>query len=194
MTGTIIQLDNGAGSGVIKTEDGLRAVFFASAVNGGLDALELGERVRFDYDRTWSEVEAVQALREPPRPTGGKPDLRYVGFDQEGNVRHFKFDSFVTGNESRQRFVVTVDMDLFRAHHISVQDGPELCLHKLMAELESSPDVNRHVMSDADLLSYEQTRRAVVARKLKQKRLSDGHRHRPVSPAPWGRPPGQQPG
>lgn len=192
MTGTIVHLDNGAGSGVIKTEDGLRAVFFASAVTGGLDALVLGEKVRFDYDRSWSEVEAVQVLRDKPQTAARMPDLRYVGFDQEKSVRRFNFDSLAAGNKTKQRFVVTADMALFRVHHISIQDGPELCLHKLMADLEASPEAIHHELSDSDLLAYAEARRAAAARKLKSKRSIDGHRHRPVSPTPWGRPLGQQ--
>lgn len=66
--------------------------------------------------------------REEIRP------LRYVGFEQQGNIRAYRFEPIAPIEES-QSFTVEVDLVLFRTHHVTLQEGPALCLQLLMAEM-----------------------------------------------------------
>lgn len=187
MTGTIVQLAPATQSGVIRAEDGSRVLFSASAVAGGFDTLALGGRVRFDCDRACSQVTAVRALPEPAL-SDAPLDLRYVGFDQAQNVRHYKFDAIARGQSTR-RFVITANMALFLKHRVAMQDGPALCLRKLLSDLETSPSSSRHELSDGDLLAHAAARAAALERKARPSRaLIDRHRHGPPPPGPWRRP------
>ena len=60
-------------------------------------------------------------------------ELRYMGFDQHGNMRAYKFDSVEKG-QAIARLVVTADLTLFLKHHINIQEGPDLCARKLSAD------------------------------------------------------------
>jgi hypothetical protein len=66
--------------------------------------------------------------REELRP------VRYVGFEQQGNIRAYRFEPIAPIKES-QSFTMEVDLTLFRTHHVNLQEGPALCLQLLMSEL-----------------------------------------------------------
>lgn len=90
-------------------------------------------------------------------------ELRYMGFDQLQNARAYRFDVIAKG-EATRRFVVTVDLGLFRAHHIAIQEGPSLCAQKLAADLQTCPEVPHELNSD-DLQAFADAREAAVARR-----------------------------
>lgn len=142
--------------------------FHDLVISGEFDTLSVGERVRFDLDRTWSEVTAVRVLAEPVEPTGPL-DLRYAGFNQEAGIRHYRFDG-VLGGKIKRRFVVSANMALFRKYHIAVQDGPALCLRKLAAGLETTPESTRCELTSDDLLAQLEAR-AAASQKRRPKRL-----------------------
>ena len=187
LTGIIVELARSRRIGVIRAQDGLRVLFSASAVLGSFETLAIGHRVRFDLDRAWPRHNAVRVLREPsgsstPNRVKSGPDLRYRGFDQAQNVRSYKFDAVRSG-DAIQHFVVTVDLALLLKHHIGVQEGPVLCLQKLAADLEGSPDSQWHELGNEDLLAYALSRTAVLQRK-RPKAAIRGRRGSPP-PGPW---------
>ena len=61
-------------------------------------------------------------------------ELRYLGFDQLQNARGYRFNLVVKGDATRQ-FVVTVDLALFLAHRVGIQEGAQ----SLCAEIGSRP-------------------------------------------------------
>jgi hypothetical protein len=111
-------------------------------------------------------------------------ELRYLGFEQVQNARGYRFDVLVKGDATRQ-FVVTVDLALFRAHRVGIQEGPSLCARKLAADIENSVD-GAHELTTEDLREYADARAAAEARKVESR---SGAR-RPKAPvshsqSPW---------
>lgn len=95
-------------------------------------------------------------------------ELRYLGFDQLDNARAYRFDVIAKGEATRQ-FIVTVDLGLFRTHHVGIQEGPGLCAHKLLADLQISFE-GAHELTTEDLRIYAETRAAAEARKLEARK------------------------
>lgn len=95
-------------------------------------------------------------------------DFRYVGFDQVDNTRTYKFDGLEKG-QSVMHLVVTADLALFLKHHISLQEGPALCAHKLTTD---SPGLgpHDHQLTNEDLLEFAITRDAAETRKAESRR------------------------
>ncbi len=140
MTGTVIRVNSK--SGLIKTETGRVLFFSKSAVlDPGFDSLDEGHPVTFDVDGANQRI-AVEVLRHfewgpdnPPLESGGQPPhLRYMGYEQEGNLRTY---SFVAVSEQARTVVFRIDapMDLLNERRVRIQDAPELCLRALESEL-----------------------------------------------------------
>src|SRR5947208_6370208 len=115
-------------------------------------------------------------------------ELRYLGFDQQKNVRVYRFDILVKG-EPTKHCVVTADLALFLAHRIGIQDGPGLCSTKLTADLENLSQ-EMHELTDADLRAFAVAREDAVLRKAAARK--SGPRRAPVSKvahenSPWRR-------
>jgi hypothetical protein len=112
-------------------------------------------------------------------------ELRYMGFDQLKNARGYRFDVIAKGDAPR-RFIVTVDLALFRTHRIGSQEGPSLCARKLTADLEKCTD-GTHELTTDDLRAYADARAAVLARKAESRRGVPQRPRPPVtdSHSPW---------
>ena len=168
MTGRITGLAPNTRTGKIRGEDGSHFFFCGAAVLGNFDSLDIGHRVSFIFERDGSFT-ALNVFGEPVRINAGKraelPDLRYTGFHQTENVRTYSFAE-VTSRHSAQH-CVTVDVALLLKHHIRVQEGPALCLSKLITDLKDSPESARHRLGDDDLQAVIASR----AEAIKQKRL-----------------------
>ncbi len=101
-------------------------------------------------------------------------DLRYMGFDQHDNTRVYKFDGVENG-QLIVHLVVTADLTLFLKHHVSIQEGPDLCAHKLTADLAGLGQ-HDHELTNEDLLAFataradEKTRKAELRRKANRRR------------------------
>ena len=115
-------------------------------------------------------------------------ELRYLGFDQQKNVRAYRFDVLVKGEPTRH-CVVTADLALFLTHRIGIQDGPGLCSTKLTSDLE---DVTRevHELTDEDLRAHAVAREDAALRKAAARK--SGPRRPAVSKvahenSPWRR-------
>jgi hypothetical protein len=84
-------------------------------------------------------------------------NLRYSGFDQKENTRHYIFRRSLRG-EMGMRVVVSAEMFLFRKYQIRVQDGPAFCLHTLMLDNEglepSLKELPPRVLTDQDAVAY----------------------------------------
>jgi hypothetical protein len=112
-------------------------------------------------------------------------ELRYLGFDQSQNAREYRFD-LVTKGDPPRHFVVSVDLALFRTHHVGIQEGPGLCARKLAADLERAFE-GTHELTTEDLQSYADGCAASAARKLESRK---GGNRRPKaaladSQSPW---------
>ncbi len=186
MTGKIVGLAVHSRTGVIEAEDGSRLAFAATAVLGDFDALQVGHRVSFDVDRARPHG-AVTVLREPrtdqqtAEHAGVAPDLRFLGFRQEGNIRRCRFGAVARGLLLRD-FVVSVDMTLMVKHRIGIQEIPALCLRKLEADLQGSAGDVKHCLDEADLEAFAAARAAAVKRK--KPRQAPASRRGSPPPAP----------
>ena len=112
-------------------------------------------------------------------------ELRYLGFEQTQNARAYRFDVIANGEATRQ-YVVTVDVALFRTHRVGIQEGPSLCAHKLLADLETSSE-GTHELTTEDLRAYAEARATEEARRL-ETRKSGPHRSKKsanTSQLPW---------
>lgn len=112
-------------------------------------------------------------------------ELRYLGFDQSQNARAYRFDLVVKGDATKH-FIVTVDLTLFRAHRVGIQEGPSLCAQKLATDLENCAE-GVHELTMEDLRAYADARAAADARKI-EARKGGARRPRvavPDSQSPW---------
>ncbi len=163
MTGRIEKLTNDSTSGSIKTEDGssihfeLSAVFAYDAARLAVDQLvtfdlEDGPRPQASNVCVCKPLDVADAERR--RQENGRPP-RYMGFEQIGHVRAYRFVRFSLG-ERTEIFVVNADLELFARHHIRIQDGPGLCLAVLVAEQDSAGACQPRLRSltDADMLAH----------------------------------------
>ena len=171
MTGTIVHLTPGGRTGIIREEDGARVPFADTEVLGDFYTLTVGQRVSFDVETTARESRAVRILTIPFRAESVKKapsplDLRYMGFQQNGNIRSFHFDAVASGQTAR-RYVVTVDLDLLLQHRVGMQDAPALCLRKLLGRLADSPDADQADLTDTDLAEFTRARAAAAERKAR---------------------------
>src|SRR5713226_431749 len=147
MTGRIKNLSAGSDSGFIEAENGLRFHFDSCAVLAyDMTYLAVGQLVTFDLEAGGNPKAVNICLQRSHQAThteGKRKEttLRYVGFDQTKGIRTYRFERTAIGEET-ETFVVTTDMALFTKHHIGIQEGPALCLHLLVAELEAAGGAN----------------------------------------------------
>ena len=104
-------------------------------------------------------------------------ELRYMGFDQHGNMRAYKFDSVEKG-QAIARLVVTADLTLFLKHHINIQEGPDLCARKLSAD-PAAIGQHDHQLTNEDLLAFTTARADEEAHKAELRRKANQHRRWP---------------
>lgn len=112
-------------------------------------------------------------------------ELRYLGFEQLKNARGYRFDVIVKGIAPR-RFMVTVELGLFRTHAVGIQEGPTLCAQKLLADLENCFEGD-HQLTTEDLRAYANGRAEAEARKIAA-RKTGMRKPRPqpaYPPSPW---------
>jgi hypothetical protein len=103
-----------------------------------------------------------------------------MGFDQHDNTRAYKFDG-VEGGHRIAQLVITADLTLFLKHHISIQEGPTLCAHKLNAD-PAELGQHDHELTNDDLLAFATARADEEARKAELRSKANLHRHLPSRP------------
>ena len=95
--------------------------------------------------------------------------LRYDGFEQtSGNVRRF---SFHWAREDRSAISVDADLSHFAKYHVGVQDGPALCVRKVLAETATGAtgvhhDAHVHLeLLEADIRDFSEACLQEIARR-----------------------------
>ncbi len=172
MTGRVEVLSSLGMPGFIKADNGISAFFYSSQVpSQDAKGLAVGQLVTFEIE-TGSPPHAVNISVEKkhytPHGAEKRPQsIRYVGFEQQGNVRLYRFERPLSSGEI-QTAVVSSDLTLFVTHHVGLQDGPALCQRLAVAELdrvgphEQAPV--EHSITKQDLLAHL-ANRAVPSRK-----------------------------
>lgn len=95
-------------------------------------------------------------------------EVKYLGFEQRQNARSYQFDVVEKGEPSRH-FIVTADLSLFHTHGVVIQEGPSLCVGKLVADLEKN-FVGEHELTDEDLRSYVSARSLAEAKRAEARK------------------------
>jgi len=162
MTGRIEVLDTEGTPGFIRSEDGVVVHFRLSdvAIRHAVD-LAVGQLVTFDLERGNPPKAFNIKIEKRHYTTHGaekrQQPVRYLGFEQTGNIRAYKFERLSPGGE-RQTATVSSDLALFLTHHVGLQDGPALCLRLVTAELDAvDPDGHlpfQRSLTDADMLAH----------------------------------------
>jgi hypothetical protein len=102
--------------------------------------------------------------------------LRYAGFEQTGSVRTYLFNRVVIGQKSTP-MVVTAEIPMFLKHHVSIQDGPALCLYVLTLEINkleaASVDGPNRELTEDDIVAYLATKPQPPAPKGKREKPVD---------------------
>jgi hypothetical protein len=156
----------------------------------------VGRLVTFDMERGKSP-RAFNIRIEKRHYNGHEKDrhwqsIRYLDYDQTGNIRDFKFERRSQGGEAISA-IVSADLSLFSRHKIGIQDGPMLCLRLVMAELDGSNATGqspfRRSLTDHDML-YHLASRPVADKKRFGRRatpassLPPNHSWRGTGPRP----------
>ena len=167
MTGRIKALGRGNGSGVIRAENGRSVPFDASALLAyDVGCLAEGLLVTFDMEGGYGPravnvcVHKEHVARRPALSGQHTACLRYLGFEQAQNVRAYRFERLLPGEETTT-LLVTADMTLFARHHVALQEGPGLCLHLLLAAEPGSlaqpvlhPQAAGRTLTEQDILAH----------------------------------------
>lgn len=171
-------LSSESGSGLIRAENGLSVSFDLSAVLAyDATSLAIGQLVTFDLDGGHCPKAINVCVRHPTSHSEERrPEsvhIRYVGFEQTEGIRTYRYEGILPGEETRT-FNVTAELALFRKHRVGIQDGPALCLHLLLAELDAVRMAGRSpiqfALTDQQILAYVASRPARTA-KTRPKRM-----------------------
>lgn len=162
MNGRIEVLSTENSPGLIKAENGVSARFSASEVAAhDTKGLAIGQLVTFDLEKG-DPPKAVNISIERQHyilshGAGKRPQsFRYLGFEQNGNIRVYRFERF-SADADAQTAVVTIDLDLFVKHRVGIQDGPALCLELVTAEYDAAgPEAQtlQRSLTDQDMRVY----------------------------------------
>ena len=137
MIGTIISFSNQTAAGVVKSADGERFEFdVATVLAYDVAELAVGRPVHFEV-AAGDFPKAINISIDPLRPINSVTDqtreirrLRYMGFDQRGSIRAYRYQR-ITPGETTQMFTVDTDLVLFQKYQVAIQEGPALCLRFL---------------------------------------------------------------
>ncbi len=107
--------------------------------------------------------------REPPRlaeKAVAGAHLQYLGFEHAGSVRTYRFRRISRGEEPRE-YIVNADLALFAKHHVGIQEGPALCMHRLLEQSDASGAPARpspDFLTDLDMTTHLANRPAPAAK------------------------------
>jgi len=170
-----MNLDNVKSSGMIGADDGLRIPFESSAVLAyDVKKLAVGQTVTFDIqhgnDRTACNVSVEWLHAAPARIARRDSDPpRYLGFQQRGNARLYRFEHVLKVERSSTPHTVIADMALFTRHHVGLQEGPALCLRLLVIALGTgemgATSLPTQTLTDGDMLTFLADRPSKIGRR-----------------------------
>ena len=162
MNGKITAFSRKGSSGAIQADEGERFHFDVAAVLAyDVAGLSAGQVVNFEADGG-SPPKAINVSVLPPASIHYSDDryremrrLRYVGFDQQQNIRTYRFERFSPG-EPAEFFFVDTDLAMLGRHRVKLQEGPALCLHMLAHELGVEPagPQSPYSMTDQHMLAF----------------------------------------
>ena len=89
--------------------------------------------------------------------------LRYMGFEQRGSIRAYRYQR-ITPGETTQMFTVDTDLVLFQKYQVAIQEGPALCLRLLSSELASGGTPGRCAFTERHMASFLASRPAPGAK------------------------------
>jgi cold shock CspA family protein len=182
MTGRIEVVGTDGAPGFIRSESGVAVRFLLTEVTARhARDLAVGQLVTFEMEQG-NPPRAFNVCLEKQHYVSHEAEkrqqpVRYMDFEQTGNIRAYKFER-VSGGE-RQTATVNVDLGLFLKHDVGLQEGPSLCLRVVTAELnvaaiDSPSDVQR-TLTDEDMLAH--LARQPAERKRYGGRISTGTSH-----------------
>jgi hypothetical protein len=113
-------------------------------------------------------------------------EFLYKGFQQQANMRSYRFDGVVPKERPTKiarnlEFLLRVDMTVLAEHRIRVQEGPSLCLRILKAAL-ARPDTNAVQFSSYTITRAEISAFASARDALEEARISHRKHRRPFKP------------
>jgi hypothetical protein len=137
MHGTITSFSGKGSSGAIRSDEGACFDFASAAVLAyDVASLSAGQWVNFEPDGG-SPPKAVNVSVRQSAAIHFSDDTyrdirrpRYMGFDQQGGIRTYRFERFTPGRQT-EHFSLDTDVALFSRHKVRLQEGPVLCLHLL---------------------------------------------------------------
>jgi cold shock CspA family protein len=190
MTGRINSLSVLSPSGFLTADNGVNLYFDASAVLPDRGAgLAIGQAVTFDLDGSKPpsavNVRVTARVDSTRRVTKSNPDgshLQYMGFQHVGSIRVYRFKRVTRGEETRE-FVVNADLALFAKHHVGIQEGPALCLNRL---LSATADLSGATVWPPSQSLDDQDMLALLARRPVPGAKASSKRFRDASQAPTG--------
>jgi cold shock CspA family protein len=183
MTGRINSLSALSPSGFLTADDGVNLYFDASAVLPDRGAgLAVGQAVTFDLDAskppTAVNVRVTARVESARRVTKSSMDgshLQYMGFQHVGSIRVYRFKRVTRGEETRE-VVINADLALFAKHHVGIQEGPGLCLSRLLSATADASGATlwppTQSLTDQDMLGYL-AKRPVAGARASSKRFRD---------------------
>jgi hypothetical protein len=100
--------------------------------------------------------------------------FRYVGFEQANAMRTYRFERTFLG-EPAELFRVTTDLAMLAKHHVTIQEGPALCLRLLTIGLPASGALGfQHALTEEDIMTHVERKPGPGAK----------HQKRPPRPNP----------
>jgi cold shock CspA family protein len=141
MHGTITSFSGKGSCGAIRSDDGGCFDFGVAAVLAyDVASLTAGQLVNFESD-SGSPPKAVNVSVRQAATIHFSEDTyrdirrpRYMGFDQQGSVRTYRFERFTPGKQT-EHFSLGADVGLLSRHKVRLQEGPVMCLHLLTSAL-----------------------------------------------------------
>lgn len=163
MTGRIYKLDHANTAGSIKGENGQIIPFdFSVVLAYDVACFGVGQIVTFElrseghHHAVDVSVRKLNVRSDTKEKLEEQLRLRYLGFDQQGGVRSYRFEQILRGEENKT-FTVTSELALFTKHHVGMQEGPAICLQLLSTQLASGETEQRRLncsLADQDMVAH----------------------------------------
>lgn len=148
--GRITAFSAQSASGVIQVEQGSCVDFDVTSVLAyDVARLATGQLVSFELAAGTPHRAINVSIQAPASPHHRQvrrrevERVRYLGFEQNGGVRAFRFLQ-VSAEGQEQVYTVDVDLGLLKAQGLAFQQVPALCLQLLTVVLEPGPAAGLH--------------------------------------------------
>jgi hypothetical protein len=134
------------------------------------------------------------AARVQPPEGAASMRILYMGFNQEVNVRFYKFQGVAstdrpTATARTVDLTVTADMALLIKHQIRIQDAPSLCLEILTSALSKKEDdairSASYALTREDLSAFTSRRTALEESKAARRKPRAPFKPSPSSQLKW---------